>query len=104
MSDEKVSKQELSKEERVLRAVKTAVTGVIRDTATKPGLVHPLSEQTIEDLRQCLALISARERELAQLHGRDQAMRPRFVDEPTKQDNTVVHFHPPKRGNDKNEG
>lgn len=92
-----MSEQEFSKEERILRAVKRALTGVIRDTATKPGLVHPLSEDTIEDLRQCLALISARERELAEQAGRDMNQRPHFTDERKPSDSpAVVHFLPRK--------
>lgn len=81
-----------SKEERVLRAVKLALTNVIKDTATPAGMRHPLSDGTIEDLRQCLALISARERELAEAAGRPQTQRPRYVDDPAPQKETVVKF------------
>ena len=73
---------ELSKEERILRAVKLTLAGVVRDTATPHGMRHPLSDATIEDLRQCLALISARERELAAGAGRETGARPRYADEP----------------------
>jgi hypothetical protein len=66
-----VTETELSKEERILRAVKLTLASVIRDTATPRGMRHPLSDATIEDLRQCLALISARERELAQAKDAD---------------------------------
>jgi hypothetical protein len=68
---------EHSMEERILQAVKMTLAGVIRDTATPPGMRHPLSDQTIADLRQCLALISARERELAQAAGRPMDARPK---------------------------
>jgi hypothetical protein len=77
-----MSEPELSMEERILRAVKMTLAGVIRDTATAPGMRHPLSDATIEDLRQCLALISARERELASAAGRSGDARPRYADEP----------------------
>lgn len=77
-----MSDSKLSTEERILRAVKLTLAGVIRDTATPHGMRHPLSDATIEDLRQCLALISARERELAQAAGRDPSARPRYADEP----------------------
>lgn len=78
-----MSEQEFSKEEKILRAVKLTLTSVIKDTATQPGLKHPLSERTIDDLRKCLALISEREQELAHEGGRSMDMRPRYVDEPT---------------------
>jgi hypothetical protein len=89
-----MSEPELTMEERILRAVKLTLAGVIRDTATPPGMRHPLSDATIEDLRQCLALISARERELAQAAGRESGARPRYVDEPSKE--SVVRLHPRK--------
>jgi hypothetical protein len=89
-----VSETELSVEERILRAVKMTLAAVIKDTATPPGMRHPLSDGTIEDLRQCLALISARERELAEAAGRVQEARPRYVDEPSKE--SVVRLHPRK--------
>jgi hypothetical protein len=76
-----MSETELSMEERILRAVKLTLANVIRDTATPRGMRHPLSDATIEDLRQCLALISARERELAQAAGRDASARPRYADD-----------------------
>jgi hypothetical protein len=74
---------EESKEARILRVMRLVLTGIIKDTATPPGMKHPLSERTIDDIRQCLALIAARERELALEEGRAQDMRPRFVDEPS---------------------
>ena len=73
-----------SKEFRILRAMKLTLTGVIKDTATQPGLKHPLSDRTIEDIRQCLGLISARERELAEEAGKPMGMRPHYADEPQK--------------------
>lgn len=83
MSDNKTESAD-SKELRILRAMKTTLTGVIKDTATQPGLKHPLSERTIEDIRQCLMLISARERELAEATGRSMDLRPHYADEPRK--------------------
>lgn len=82
-----------SMEQRILSAVKLTLTGVIRDTATPAGMQHPLSDQTIADLRQCLALISARERELAEAAGIAQGSRPRYVDESAPVQESVVRFH-----------
>ena len=81
-----------SMEARILQAMKLTLAAVIRDTATPAGMRHPLSDSTIEDLRQCLALISARERELAQAAGAAMGARPRFADEAAAADK-VVHFH-----------
>lgn len=77
-----MSESELTKEERILRMMKAVLTGVARDTATEPGLKHPLSEQSIRNIRECLMAITVREQELAREHGRDTSARPRYVDEP----------------------
>jgi hypothetical protein len=83
-----------STEERILQAVKMTLASVIKDTATPHGMRHPLSDATIEDLRQCLALISARERELAQAAGRTVGGQPHYADEPRAE--SVVRLHPRK--------
>ncbi len=73
-----------SMETRILRAMKTTLTNVIKDTTTTPGLQHPLSDATIEDIRQCLKLISARERELGEAAGKTSPLRPHYTDEAPK--------------------
>ncbi len=83
MSDEKSGPPE-SKEFQILKALKLVLTDVVKDTATQPGLKHPLSERTIEGIRQCLKLISARERELIEEAGKSMDMRPYYADEPKK--------------------
>lgn len=85
-----MSDSEFSKEEVILGAVKRVLTEVIKDTATEPGMKHPLSENTINGLRDCLVLISQREQELADEAGRPMEMRPRFKDEPKPQGDVVV--------------
>lgn len=94
-----MSDPRLSMEERILKAVKLTLAAVIKDTATPHGMRHPLSDGTIKDLRQCLALISARERELAQAAGRPISGRPRYADEPAREDQ-VIHFHKKKPSGD----
>ena len=85
--------EELSKEEQILRSVKGIVTRVIKETATPPGMAHPLSEGTINEMRECLLMISLREKELAEAAGRPMDMRPRYIDEPRKNDEVVVPLH-----------
>jgi hypothetical protein len=54
---------------------------IIKDTTpAHRGMKHPLSDNTIQDIRNCLGLISARERELADLAGAVEE-RPYFTDE-----------------------
>ena len=90
-----MTNNELTKEERILRMVKKVLTDVAKDTMTPPGLKHPLSDQTIESIRECLALITAREQELQQGAGRESTARPHFVDEP--QSDVVVSITPSKK-------
>ena len=92
MSDESSQENSADKELKVLRAVKMVITNVIKDTTTEPGMKHPLSDVTINDIRQCLALITSRENELAPM-----TKRPHFTDEP--QDKVVVSLTTP--GKDK---
>ena len=82
-----MSESQLSKEEQILKMVKRVLTDVAKDTHVKPGLKHPLTDNTILGIRDCLALITAREQELQKEAGRESKMRPRFIDEPQK---TVV--------------
>ena len=77
--------QSLSKEERILSVMQKVLTRVIKETATPPGLKHPLSEDCINDMRECLVLISSRKQELAQHAGRASGARPRYIDEPRPQ-------------------
>jgi hypothetical protein len=79
-----MSDNDFSKEEQILQMMRKVLTDVAKDTYTKPGLKHPLSEETILSIRECLKLISAREGELAEAAGRPSEKRPRYVDEPQK--------------------
>lgn len=86
-----MSSTPLSKEEEVLRMMKKVLTDVAKDTYVRPGVKHPLSDNTIAGIRDCLTLITAREKELAEAAGRPYTMRPRFTDEP--QSSVVVSIN-----------
>lgn len=85
---------EHTKEERILRLLKKVLTDVIKDTTTPPGMKHPLSDNTIEGIRDCLTLITSRENELQVEAGRESKNRPHFTDEPQK--NVVVNLEKSK--------
>ncbi|MEN8205391.1 MAG: segregation and condensation protein A [Pseudomonadota bacterium] len=72
----------LTREERILRIMRRVLTNIAKDTYTRPGHRHPLSDETVDDIRQCLGLITAREAELNSEAGRETKARPRFIDEP----------------------
>lgn len=71
----------LTQEQQILIAMRRTLTTVVRDVTPPPGMRHPLREETLEDIRQCLMLIAARERDLAQAQGRG-GERPHYADEP----------------------
>ncbi|ESQ15577.1 MAG TPA: segregation and condensation protein A [Chromatiaceae bacterium] len=72
---------ELSQEQQILIAMRKTLAAVIKDVTPPAGMKHPLSPETIADVRQCLGLISAREKELADADGRG-GERPYYADEP----------------------
>ena len=88
MSDQEASAAELNKEQRILSMVKKVLTDVARDTHAPPGIKHPLTDRTIEGIRDCLTMIVAREQELGEALGQPMNLRPRYADEPRK--STVV--------------
>lgn len=69
-----------SKEQQILVVMRKVLASVIKDTTPPPGARHTLSDATIQDIRNCLGLISARERELADEQGLAQE-RPYYPDE-----------------------
>jgi hypothetical protein len=81
---------ESSKERQILMVMRKVLAAVIKDT-TPPNraMKHPLTDGTIEDVRNCLALIAARERELADAAGVAQE-RPYYTDDPAAAARRVV--------------
>lgn len=98
-----MTEPELTTEERVLRMVKHVLTSIARDTAPEPGYKHPLSDHTIQSIRECLLLITTREQELAKKFGRDTSARPRFTDEKPSEVVVQLDTASVKRGPGKNE-
>ncbi len=87
-----MSKDTFSKEEHILQVMRKVLTSIAKDTYTPADLKHPLSENTIISIRDCLALITSREHELANEAGRENNLRPRYVDEPSS--SVVVKLNP----------
>ena len=92
-----MNEQALTKEERVLAMMKNVLTSIAKDTAPQPGIKHPLSEHTIQGIRECLMMITAREQELAREFGRDTNARPRFIDEPKSEVMVPLDFTSTKK-------
>lgn len=78
------------KEQEVLMVMRKVLTSIIRETTPPPGQRRLLSDEVITDVRMCLGLITARERELADIQNIPKE-RPYFTDEPPAE--RVVSFH-----------
>ncbi|MFD2110243.1 segregation and condensation protein A [Thiorhodococcus fuscus] len=71
---------ELTKEQEILIAMRKTLSAIVRDVTPPPGMRHPLSDGTIQQVRDCLGMIAMREKELADAQGRG-GERPYFADE-----------------------
>ena len=85
----------LSKEHQILATMRKVLSSIIRDTTPPPGRPSPLSSRTIEDVKQCFNLITAREKEIHDEAGQEMKLRPRYADEPKT--SHVVPFTKPER-------
>ncbi len=85
----------LSKEHEIIATMRKVLSNIIRDTTPPPGRPHPLRESTIEDVKRCFALITAREKEIHEQGGTTMGLRPRYADEPKK--SRVVEFVKPEK-------
>lgn len=98
LKGEPMADDNTDKETRILAMMKRVLTDVARETYTTPGLRHPLSDSTITGIRECLALITAREAELKATHGDTSVARPKLPgDKPGK---VVVQLKPHKNDKD----
>ncbi len=79
-----------AQEQKIMMMMRKTLTSIIRDTTPEPGMRHPLNQSSLNDIRDCLVLISARERELAAQKGVVSNMKPHFVDE--AKTSTVIPF------------
>lgn len=78
-----MSEQEVT-EQQILAIMKRLLTDIAKETFTRPGVRHPLSDATIGNMRECLKLISVREVDLSSDPVNISTKRPRYVDEPKK--------------------
>ncbi|MFA6119939.1 MAG: segregation and condensation protein A [Sideroxydans sp.] len=87
--------EELSKEQRILRAMRKTLGNVVRDVTPLGGRPNPLTGDTIQDIKDCFALISERERELAEKLGFDEA-KPYYKDGSIPNAQVLSFVKPPK--------
>ncbi len=81
-TDDGSGRDEKVMERRIMVMMRQVLSAVARDTAPPPGMRSPLSDDTIQGIRECFSLIAARERELNEQLGEESQVRPRYRDEP----------------------
>jgi len=82
---------DLKKELDVLVTLRKVISSVIRDITPDPGMKHPLSETTMEDVRKGFLLIAAREKEISEALGKPSLHRPTYKGDTPK--SNVVKMH-----------
>lgn len=93
-----MSIEDLSKEQRILRVLRKVLGNIVKETAPRPGVPRPLSDQSVADIRDLFALIAEREAELAEAANFSRNERPHFSDEPQKSNVVKIHRPPKKPG------
>jgi hypothetical protein len=87
--------EELSKEQQILRQMRKTLGNVVRDVTPLGGRANPLTDSTIQDIKDCFGLISEREKELAEKLNFDQA-KPYYADGEQPNTNVISFVKPSK--------
>ena len=87
--------EELSKEQQILRLMRKTLGNVVRDVTPLGGRANPLTDTTIQDIKDCFALISDREKELAEKLNFDKA-KPYYADGEQPNANVISFVKPSK--------
>jgi hypothetical protein len=72
-------------EERLLKAMKSTLLAVIKDTTTKPELKHPLTKNTQIMITDCLDIISYQQHDKVKESEFYKPMKPMYSDENVSQ-------------------
>ncbi len=89
---------DLKKELDILVTLRKVLSSVVREITPDPGLRHPLSDATLEDVRQSFMLIAAREKEICESLGKPSLHRPLYKGDTPK--TNVVKLHGLKSSDD----
>lgn len=73
--------EQFSPEQRILRVMRKVLASVVKDVTPRDGMDNPLTDRTIEDIRDIFGMISSRERELLEAFGQAMGDRPFYPGE-----------------------
>jgi hypothetical protein len=88
-----------SKEQRILRVLRTVLGNIVKDATPQPGMPHPFQESTVHSIRDLFGLIAEREAELAREAGLNINEKPYYTDEPRQNAEVTLHRPPGKKLN-----
>ncbi|ABL02097.1 hypothetical protein Rmag_0319 [Candidatus Ruthia magnifica str. Cm (Calyptogena magnifica)] len=74
---------------KLLGAVRKTLIAVAKDTMTKPGLKHPLSQVTQKMITDCLDIVTSRQIAIEKSLGTHTRMKPVYTDEQVVQSFSV---------------
>lgn len=89
-------KEDLKKEQRILSQMHKTLSNIVQETTPLSGKPNPLSSGTIEEIKYCFAVISGREKELAEKLGIDQP-KPHNVESEPANSSALRFVKLPKR-------
>ena len=89
-------KEEFKKEQIVLSQMLKTLSNIVKEVTPPAGNPHPLSNGTLEEIKYCFAVISGREKELADRLGISPA-RPQIPDADQVGSSTLKFVKLPKR-------
>lgn len=73
--------EQFSPEQRILRVMRKVLASVVKDVTPQEGMDNPLTDRTIEDIRDIFGMISTREKELLEAFGQATGDRPFYPGE-----------------------
>ncbi|MBU0593958.1 MAG: Crp/Fnr family transcriptional regulator [Gammaproteobacteria bacterium] len=73
--------EQFSPEQRILRVMRKVLASVVKDVTPQEGMNNPLTDRTIEDIRDIFGMISTREKELLEAFGQAMGDRPFYPGE-----------------------
>lgn len=73
-----MSTEHFSSEQKILRVMRKVLASVVKDVTPQSGMSNPLTDNTIEEIRDIFGLISVREKELLETFGQISADRPYY--------------------------
>ena len=90
-----MTNEESSKEQRILRLMRKTLGNIVKDVTPLGGRPNPLSDSTIQDIKDSFALIAERERELAEMLELDKS-KP-YYNDGTQQTAKVISITKPHK-------